>query len=175
MIYLILGPSGAGKDRLSLSLLERGIPKLISHTTRLPREGECEGVNYYYVNHKRFAHLPMIESTEYASNFYGTSRAEVDRVLSSGGNAFAILDRHGVEEFKRIYGDSVKVIYIYANSKVLAAHMRAQGRSEDDIAERLIHAIKSGEFDNLEVADYCIVNSGSIEKAIAQLRAIVGM
>jgi guanylate kinase len=172
VIYLLLGPSGSGKTTLSQHLKEMGIPELISHSTRQPRSGESEGSPYYFVTREQFGNIPMIESTEYNGQLYGTSIAEIERVLSSGGSAFTVVDKHGCEEFKRLYGDLVKIIYVYAPAKLLADRMRARGDSEDAIADRIRFAIKSGEFDNIEIADYCIVNK-DLQASIRQLKAIV--
>lgn len=172
-IYLIIGPSGAGKTTLAQYLKVFGVPELISHTTRQPRPGEIDGHTYYFVTQEQFDSIEMIESTVYNDNSYGTSKAEVERVLSSSGSAFAIVDKTGVEQFKAIYGDSVKVIYIYVPVKLAAERMRARGDSEDAIADRIRHAFRSGEFDNLGIADYCIVNK-DLGVSLRQLKAIVG-
>ena len=172
MIYLLLGPSGAGKTTLSRYLKELGIPELISHTTRLMRPGEVQGETYYFVKHEDFAQIEMVEQTEYNFNLYGTSRAEVERVLSSNGSALAIMDKHGIEQMRALYGKQVKVIYVYVPVKLAVERMRARGDSEDDIADRIRHAFRSGEFDNLEIADYCIVNK-ELDASLRQLIAIV--
>ena len=171
-IYLLVGPSGSGKTTLAQYLKELGIPELISHTTRLMRPGEVQGETYYFVKHEDFAQIEMVEQTEYNFNLYGTSRREVERVLASNGCAFAIVDKAGVEQFKALYGERVKVIYIYVPVKLAVERMRARGDSEDDIADRIRHAFRSGEFDNLEIADYCIINK-DLGASLRQLIAIV--
>ncbi len=171
-IYLLVGPSGSGKTTLAQYFKELGIPELISHTTRLIRPGELQGETYYFVKHEDFAQIETVESTEYNFNLYGTSRAEVERVLSSNGSALAIVDKAGVEQFRALYSDLVKVIYIYVPVKLAVERMRARGDSEDDIADRIRHAFRSGEFDNLEIADYCIVNK-ELDASLRQLIAIV--
>lgn len=172
MIYLLLGPSGSGKTTLSSCLRDFDIPELISHSTRPMRKGESEANPYYFVTREQFEQIPMIESTEYNGQLYGTSKQEVERVLSSNSSAFAVVDRHGVEQFKHIYGELVKVIYIYIPPKLAAERMKSRGDSEDDIADRIRHAFHSGEFDNLEIADCCIVNK-ELDASLRQLKAIV--
>lgn len=172
MIYLLLGPSGSGKTTLSQCLKETGIPELISHSTRPMRKGESEGSPYYFVTREQFEQIPMIESTEYNFNLYGTSIAEVERVLSSSTCAFTIVDKHGAEQFKNLYGDLVKIIYVYVPVKLAVERMRARGDDEDSIADRIRYAFRSGEFDNLEFADYCIINK-DLGASLRQLIAIV--
>jgi guanylate kinase len=173
MIYLLLGPSGSGKTTLSQCLKETGIPELISHSTRPMRKGESEGSPYYFVTREQFEQVEMIEGTEYNGNLYGTSVSEVERVLSSSTCAFTIVDKHGAEQFKSLYGsEQVKIIYVYVPVKLAVERMRARGDSEDDIADRIRHAFRSGEFDNLEIADCCIVNK-DLDASLRQLKAIV--
>lgn len=173
MMYLLLGPSGSGKSTLGSSLRDMNVPELISHSTRQPRKGESEMNPYYFVTREQFEQIPMIESTEYNFNLYGTSIAEVERVLSFNGSAFAIMDKHGIEQMRALYGKQVKVIYVYVPVKLAVERMRARGDSEDDIADRIRHAFRSGEFDNLDIADYCIVNK-ELDESLRQLKAIVG-
>ena len=172
-IYLLIGPSGSGKTTLAQCFKDLDIPEIKSHSTRPMRKGESEGSPYYFVNREQFDKIPMIEETEYNFNLYGTSIAEVERVLSFNGSAYAIVDRAGTEQFKALYGDSVKVVYIYVPVKLAVERMRARGDSEDNIADRVRHAFRSGEFDNLGIADYCIVNK-DLDESLRQLKAIVG-
>lgn len=171
-IYLLIGPSGSGKTTLGNCLKQLGIPEIVSHTTRPKRKGESLGNPYYFVTLSDFLEIDMIEHTEYNGFLYGTSVAEIESKLSDNRNTYAIVNSDGVRAFKDQYGEIVKVIYVYASAKQLVENMRKRGDDEDSIAERIIHAYKTGEFDNIELADYCIINKG-LAKAIAQLKAIV--
>ena len=172
MIYLLLGPSGTGKTTLAQYLKELGIPELVSHTTRLMRPGEVQGKTYYFVKFEDFEQIEMIEQTKYNHHLYGTSKQEVERVLSSSGSAFAIVDRHGIEQYKAIYGDLVKTIYVWVPAELAIERMIRRGDDEDSIVGRIRHAFRSGEFDNLDIADYCIVNK-DLEASVRQLEAIM--
>jgi len=145
MIYLLIGPSGSGKTTLAQCLKELGIPEL---------------------------QIEMIEQMTYNLNLYGTSKQEVERVLSSSGSAFAIVDKHGVEQYKAIYGDLVKAIYVWVPVELAAERMRQRGDDDDSIADRIRHAFRSGEFDNLDLADFVIVNK-DLDASVRQLEAIV--
>lgn len=172
MIYLLIGPSGSGKTTLAQYLKELGIPELVSHTTRLMRPGEVQGKTYYFVKFEDFEQIEMIEQTKYNHHLYGTSKKEVERVLSSSGSAFAIVDRHGIEQYKAIYGDLVKAIYVWVPAELAIERMIQRGDDEDSIVGRIRHAFRSGEFDNLDIADYCIVNK-DLEASVRQLEAIL--
>lgn len=171
-IYLLIGPSGSGKTTLGNYLKRWGIPEIVSHTTRPRREGESLGDPYYFVVLSDFLEIPMVEQTEYNGYLYGASITEVERKLNENSKVYVIADLYGCRQFKHQYGETVKVIYIYAPEKQLIENMRKRGDNEDYIVERIIHAYKTGEFDNIEIADYCIVNK-DFDKAVAQLKAIV--
>lgn len=172
MIYLLLGPSGSGKTTLASCLRDLNVPELISHTTREPRKGEVEGITYYYVSRLQFEAIPMIETTEYNGQLYGTSLAEINRVMKSNKDSFAIVDSVGVKQYRQAYGEQVKVIYVYAPASELIKRMEARGDNAEVIAQRIQHALATGEMDNLGIADYCIVNK-DLRESIRQLIAIV--
>lgn len=172
MIYLLLGASGTGKTSLGQYLKEWGIPELISTTTRQPRHGESEGEPYYFVTEEEFRDTPMIEVTYYNQNWYGTSRAEVERVLGESNTAFSIVDSHGVDQFIKAFGDKVKVIYVWVEPAEAMKRMGDRGDNEDDIIRRIKQARNDNEFENHCFADYCIVNR-NLDDSLKQLRAIV--
>lgn len=176
MIYALLGPSGSGKSTLGRYLEELGIPEIKSHATRPMRKGESQGNPYHFVTPSEFAQIEMIEDTPYdGANMYGTSKDEVKRVFAISDTAYAILDKHGVYEFKEYFGaDEVKVIYVILPEVELIERLKGRGDSPADIKKRMKHAKDSGELDNYFVADYVVVNR-DLEESKRLLRFYVGV
>jgi guanylate kinase len=160
MIYVITGPSGSGKTTLGNFFKELGFQELVSHTTREKRAGEVDGVSYHFVTREEFAGIEKIEESSYSGNLYGTSKAEVLEKLETG-DVFAVTDVHGAKAFKRIFGNRVKVIYIYSNPRYLRKRMKERGDSSGSVRDR-IHTLKvKKEYRNRLYADHIIVNNGS--------------
>jgi guanylate kinase len=173
-IYLLVGASGSGKTMLSQYLKLWGIPEIKSHSTRPMREGERQGNPYTFVTDEVFDQIDFIETTTYAGNRYGTSKQEIERIFNSNDTAFAIVDAHGVKEFKKQYGDTVKTIYIHAPFCTLIQRMKARGDTQENIAARVRHALDSNELSSIDLADYCIINL-DLGEAKRQLRCVVGV
>lgn len=172
-IYLIIGPSGSGKTTvIGQQLKAEGIPEVVSHTTRPARENEIHGLTYYFVTEDEFHEIPMIEVTEYDGNLYGTSIEQIEKGLSNNKAVFIIADKHGVQQFKKQYKDMCKVIYIYSSESDIITRMKLRGDSDEKIEQRLKHALANGEFENIGMADYCIVNK-NMDETIAQLKSII--
>lgn len=173
MIFVLMGPSGSGKTTLAKHLKSLGLFELISCTTREPRDGEINGVDYYFYTEEEFDQIPMIEKTTYSNRKYGTSINEVEKKINKG-DCFAVVDSHGAEQFRAIYGDLVRVIYVYVKPKLAAERMRLRGDNEDAIADRIRHGFKKGEFDNFDFADFIIKNR-NLEESKKLLRFLVGL
>ena len=115
VILIISGPSGAGKSTLSHALID-AVPDTViavSHTTRKPRPGEENGVDYYFVSHQEFENFikkgEMLEYAEVYGNLYGTSRASIDLPLSEGKNIILDIDWQGARRAKSIYPEAISV------------------------------------------------------------------
>lgn len=171
-IYLLLGPSGAGKTTLGDTLKSWGIPEIISHTTRPIREGEVNGLTYYYVSDKEYDETEFVEKVSYGGNRYGCSKKEVERVLSLGDKCFVIVDLEGVWAFKEMFPGICTVIYIWLPYREMIKRMRARGDSEDAIYKRVVNAFEMHELDNLEYSDYCIINY-DLKRSTSLLLSIV--
>lgn len=167
MIYVITGPSGSGKTTLGNYFKEIGLQELVSHTTREKRAGEVDGIAYHFVTREEFANIEKIEESTYSGNLYGTSKAEVLAKLETG-DVFAVTDVHGAKAFKKIFGNKVKVIYIYSNPRYLRKRMKERGDSPGSVRDR-IHTLKvKKEYKNRFYADRIIVNNGS-KKALYRI------
>lgn len=119
-VIVIAAPSGCGKSTIINALLEGGDLNLgfaVSATTRPPREGESEGVHYYFLSEEDFrdaiAEGEFLEYEEvYPGRFYGTLRREVDRIIESGHNIILDLDVNGALSVKNEYGNDAITIFI---------------------------------------------------------------
>jgi guanylate kinase len=158
-ILLIYGPSGAGKT-VSGGLLESwGVPRLVTNTTRDPKNGEISGVHYHFVSKSEFSQLDLVEFTEYDTNYYGISKAELSDKWQKSDLAFAVTDINGVLAFKEKYPDQTLALYVVAPLQALEQRMFGRGDTKKQVSNRLKNVEESKEFNNLYLADYVIVNN----------------
>lgn len=158
-ILVLYGPSGAGKT-VSGGLLENwGVPKIITNTTRAPKNGEIHGVHYYFTNKEEFSKLDLIEFTEYDKHYYGVSKEGLYQSWQKSDLIFAVTDVNGVLAFKRRYPEQTLALYVVAPVKTLEERMLGRGDTRSQVQDRLENVEKSKEFENLHLADYVIVNN----------------
>jgi guanylate kinase len=119
LIVTITGPSCSGKSTLSRCLLEQGWTGVRSFTTRAPRAGERDGVDYDFRDRawaeRRMADGSLVEWVEYSGAYYGVEHVSVDRALEKGGRAFKILEPRGVMAFRRASVDRWSMLTVYLN------------------------------------------------------------
>lgn len=173
-IVIFLGPSGSGKTILSKKLLDLGYKEIVGSTTREPRQGEINGKDYYFLTSEEFKNTSMIEFTEYAGNYYGTSIKEIEDKFQQSDKLFAVLNKDGVESFKKFYGDIVTTVYIYASLEKLEKHMIARNDNPDKINIRLQNVINDKELENIHLANYVIINEKSIDDSFELLKFMLG-
>lgn len=157
-IIILNGPSGSGKTTIGNELKKLGIPELVSHTTRPMREGEIDGVSYYFVSPEIFNKIEKVEYSSYSNNHYCLSKEEVDSQLRDHNVVFAITDIDGYNQVKDKYGDMVTSIYIKVTYDEMIRRMKSRGDSNENIAKRISNAILTGEMDNEKVCDYALRN-----------------
>lgn len=144
-LFIVSGPSGAGKATLVQALLQHNSllfprKRVVTYTSRLPREGEISGIDYHFVSNEAFEQLMAIDfffnwSAAYGA-YYGTSRC-FESSLDRGAAVFLIVDRLGIEPTMRCYPQAVS-IFIYNTLDCLAGRLRARGTDESrGISRRL--------------------------------------
>lgn len=176
-IFVVSAPSGAGKHTILKHTLARD-PNLtysVSATTRKPRAGEQEGREYYFLDRetfeKRVAADEFAEWAEVHGNLYGTLRAELDRIVSSGKDALLELDVQGMRNVKRMGLDPITVFIMAPSLEELEQRLRARGTDSDEvIALRLKNAL--GEIASKDEFDHVIVNV-DIHDAVSELEGII--
>ncbi len=143
-VFVITGPSGVGKGTLIRGLLER-VPSLelsISATTRSPRPGEREGVDYYFLTPAEFeAHIAagdFVEHAMYSGNRYGTLRSELERRLAAGTPVVLEIEVQGARQVREAMPDSVAVFIAPPSVEALRARLVGRGTdSPEQVGERL--------------------------------------
>lgn len=177
-LIIISAPSGTGKTTILKRLFAqvKGVTFSVSHTTRSPRTGEKEGVDYYFVDQETFKQMraanEFLEWAEVHDNFYGTSRREVDRHLVQGLDVFLDIDVQGARQVREAAGGECFSIFIIPPSWE-EQERRLTGRGTDSpetIRLRLQNARK--EMQDAGLYDYLIVND-TVEQAVDTLRAII--
>ncbi|MFM8339728.1 MAG: guanylate kinase [Fluviibacter sp.] len=175
-LLVIAAPSGAGKTTLTRMALARN-PRLalsISTTTRAPRPGEQDGVDYHFVSVETFRQMQaageFLESAEVHGNFYGTTRRGIETLLSDDRDVILEIDWQGAQQIRRIYPESVGVFILPPSFDVL--ERRLQGRGQDSaevIARRVANARE--ELAHLDEFPYVIINE-NLDEALAELLAV---
>ncbi|MFC7525456.1 guanylate kinase [Parapedobacter sp. GCM10030251] len=151
-LIIFSAPSGAGKTTIVRHLLYRHSDKIsfsISASTRLPREGEVDKKDYYFISKEEFLHRiakkEFIEFEEvYSGTFYGTLRSEVERIWALGKHVIFDIDVEGGLHLKRKFGDRALAIFVQPPSlDVLVQRLRGRGTdSEEKLGERIAKAEK---------------------------------
>jgi guanylate kinase len=144
-VFVITGPSGVGKGTLIERLLER-IPELelsISATTREPRTGETDGLDYHFLSPEEFRRRlegdDFLEHASYSGNYYGTLRSEVERRIGEGRSVVLEIEVQGARQVRDALGDDAVLIFIAPpDERVLRERLEGRGTdSADDIEQRL--------------------------------------
>lgn len=176
-ILILSGPSGSGKSTLCKILQEHfsDIYFSISTTTRTPREGERDGVDYHFVSQEQFIadikQGAFLEWAQVHNNYYGTALSPITQALEQGKLVIFDVDVQGHQSIKEHYGNLARSVFITTRSKeVLRKRLESrQTDSAQNIELRLLHAYN--EMQQLSHFDYLIVND-DIQSA---KRAIIGI
>ena len=178
LMLVISGPAGSGKGTVNAILLERDdFAFSVSATTRAPRPGEVDGVNYHYITKESFLSRiesgDMLEYTEYCGNFYGTPRKEAEEVLKTGKNLILEIEVEGAQNVKAKYPDAVLVLLLPPSYSEQESRLRGRGtETEQKILERLARAKE--EVALADRYDYVVYNyDGKADEAAAQILSIV--
>ena len=177
-ILIISGPSGSGKSTLLGRLLkeENDLYFSISSTTRAPRRGETEGVNYYFINKDEFKKgIDAGEFLEWAcvhGNYYGTSLKPVLKALEEGKIAIFDIDVQGFNIAKSKFAENITSVFITTASKnELKSRLQNRGTdSAQTIEKRLINAV--GEMEHILEYDYFLIND-DLQNCYENLRGIL--
>jgi len=176
-VFVITGPSGVGKGTLIRGLMER-IPALqlsVSATTRAPRPGERDGVDYHFLGREEFERRvkagEFIEHADYAGRRYGTLRSELERRLRAGAPVVLEIEVQGARQVRTAAPDAVQVFIAPPSVEALRARLSERGTDDPEEVERRLHAAED-ELEARREFRHVVVND-RLEDALEQLTAIV--
>lgn len=163
VLLVVSGPSGAGKGTICQMLRDK-LPDLgysISVTTRQPRTGEVDGVNYFFKTvpevKKMIAQGDLLEYAEVYGNYYGTPRKYVEDLLNSGRDVLLEIDIQGALQIKKRFPEGVFVFIVPPSLDELSARIYKRGTDSEDVIKRRM-ASAAGELTYAAEYDYIIVN-----------------
>jgi guanylate kinase len=179
LLFVVSGPSGAGKDSLleALRLRRPGVHYSVSATTRAPRSGERDGQHYFFLSREEFDRRRdsggLLEWREYNGNLYGTPRDYVEQTLARGDDLFAKPEVNGALAIKAAYPDAVLIFLVSDGFANLRSRLVTRGTdTEEEIENRL--AIAREELKFAENFDYLIVNEqGRMDAALDSIAGIL--
>ena len=176
-LFIVTGPSGAGKG----TVLGRLLPTMeqlqysVSATTRAPREGEEDGVNYYFLNRNDFLNMvdrgEFLEYAEYVGNFYGTPAGPVDECLEKGVDVILEIEVQCALTVKNKRPDAKLVFIIPPTFADLELRLRSRGSESDEVIAKRLEKAKE-EYSMANHYDYIVCN-GEVEQAVDELRSII--
>ena len=175
-LLVLSGPSGAGKSTVVAKLMERrdDVCFSVSATTRAPRPGEQDGVNYFFVSREQFEEMvctgAMLEHAEYVGNCYGTPRAYVEQRLEEGYNVILDIEVQGARQVKAAAPEAVLVFLIPPTLAELERRLRARGTESDEVIRGRLERAK--EECRSDFYRYIVINDDA-DTAAKELDAII--
>ena len=175
-LFIVCAPSGAGKSSLMRALVD-SVPDLavsISHTTRPPRQGEKDGVDYFFVGEDEFRALlgqnTFLEHAVVFDHLYGTSRVWVQEQLADGKDIILEIDWQGAQQVRSIVKDTVNIFILPPSLAALEDRLKGRGDDDRNIRRRMRDAVS--EMEHYGEFDYLVVNH-FFDRTLKQLSAII--
>jgi len=177
ILIVLSGPSGVGKGTVCSALRQRTSDLIysVSATTRKPREGECEGVNYFYRTKEQFLAMieqgELLEWAEYVGNYYGTPKEFVVKTLEEGKDIILEIDVQGALKVKEKFSEGVFLFLLPPSLDELESRIVGRGtETEEVIAGRMMAA--RDELELVKHYDYAIVND-RVDLACDRIQSIL--
>jgi len=176
-LYVISAASGAGKTSLVNAVLTRvdDLVVSVSHTTRAPREGEVDGVNYHFVDKQTFEN--MVEAGEFLEhatvfgNVYGTSQQHIQQQLQSGMDVILEIDWQGARQIRQLMPDCRSIYIVPPSTDALRERLDSRGQDDAAVIDKRMREAVS-EMSHYVEFDYLIIND-DFDEARENLAAII--
>lgn len=176
-IYVVAGPSGVGKGTVIKRLfeLDKNLSLSISATTRQPREGEVDGVNYYFITYDRFQEIiengGFLEHAEYVGNFYGTPKQPVIDKAEEGFDVILEIEVQGAMQVLENMPGAKGIFILPPSFEELEKRLRGRGTETDESVMRRLETA-ANELGCINMFDYYVVND-TVEGAANRILEII--
>ncbi len=178
-LFILSAPSGAGKTTLCRALMEysKDMHYSVSYTTREPRKGEKDGIDYHFISKDYFEKQidagTWAEWAEVHGNYYGTSAVFLDEAVASGNDILLDIDVEGAKQIIGRYPDSIAIFIMPPSLDILRFRMESRGADSKEVIERRMTNAEK-EISQRSIYKHVIVND-NLPKAVEELISIVGM
>ena len=178
-LFILSAPSGAGKTTLCSALMEHFKDMLysVSYTTRNPRKGEIDGVDYHFISKDDFVikirEDKWAEWAEVHGNYYGTSAAFLNDALASGKNVLLDIDVEGAMQILKRYPDSITIFIMPPTPEILRMRIESRGADSREVIEKRLKNAER-EMTQRNLYRHVIVND-NLMAAVAEIVSIVEM
>ncbi|MBM7701809.1 guanylate kinase [Metabacillus iocasae] len=178
LLIVLSGPSGVGKGTVRKALFSQEDIELhysISATTRSPREGEVNGVDYFFKSHEEFEHMiehkKLLEWAEYVGNYYGTPIDYVEQSLSEGRDVFLEIEVQGALQVKEAFPEGLFIFLAPPSLTELKSRIIGRGTESEDLINNRMKVAKE-EIEMMDAYDY-VVENDQVDRACDRIKAIV--
>ena len=177
LLVVLSAPSGCGKDTVfkAIEKLRDDVVESISATTRKPRPGEVDGVNYYFKTREEFEKMidegGFFEHAEYSGNYYGTPIAGVSKAISDGKVCFLIIEVQGAKNVMKICPDCVSIFLYPPNFEILEQRLRGRMSDSDEVIRDRLEIAKV-EMQSSDCYKYKVLND-DLDTAVREINDII--
>lgn len=176
-LFVISGPSGTGKGTVLAKLFEKrkDLWLSVSATSRAPRDGEENGVNYFFLSkdefEKEIEENAFLEHACFCGNYYGTPKKYVEEKTENGINVILEIEVNGAMQIKKSCADAVLVFILPPSEAELENRLRGRATESDEVIKQRLETAK-WEMSMADKYDYKIVND-SVENAVCEIEKII--
>ena len=178
LLIVLSGPSGVGKGTVRAAIFSKGEQKFvysISATTRQPRTGETDGVDYFFKTREEFEQMiqnkQLLEYAEYVGNYYGTPLEYVENTLAKGRDVFLEIDVQGAIQVRELMPEGVFIFLTPPDLNELESRIVNRGTDSDEVIAKRMKTARE-ELELMKYYDYSVVND-TVDNAVQKIEAII--
>lgn len=178
LLIVLSGPSGVGKGTVRAAIFSKGEQKFvysISATTRKPRTGETDGVDYFFKTREEFEQMiqnkQLLEYAEYVGNYYGTPLEYVENTLATGKDVFLEIDVQGAIQVRELMPEGVFIFLTPPDLNELESRIVNRGTDSDEVIAKRMKTARE-ELELMKYYDYSVVND-TVNNAVQKIEAII--